>query len=657
MEDGTVAVRAARVRGIGARAGHWAKHNHQGAICIGFLGAVVLVAAFAPLLAPYGPLDADLLHPLAGPSWSHLLGTDAIGRDILSRLMYGARPTLVGVAECVGVAISLGVPLGLVAGYAKGMTDAVVTRVVDIVLAIPVMIILLTTVALFQQSLNAAMIVLGFLLTPAMIRITRAATMSVAEEPYVTAARVAGLRGEQILRRHILPRIAGPVAVTTALVAGTALILEVALNFLGLGVHPPNPTWGSMIFEASQVIDRQSWMLWPTGGTVALVVLTLVLLGDAVRDSRTAWQGGVVTRRRKPRDVVRRQLDEIQGEPRDVVRRQHGETQGEPRDALLSARDITVAFPSKDGEVIVVDGVGLDLLPGETLGVAGESGSGKTITALAVLGALPPNAHVTRGEWTYDGHDLTRLSAGGLRSIRGGALAYIPQEPLVSLDPSFPVGAQIAEAVHTHLGGSRSAARARAVELLASVNIVDPQAVARKYPHQISGGMAQRVAIARALAGEPRILIADEPTTALDVTVQAEILDLLRKTQHERGLSILLVTHDWGVVADICDRALVMYAGQVVESGPLEEIVYRPAHPYTQRLIAANPQLAARGEPLPVIEGTVPAPGEWEPVGCRFYSRCDIHEPGCLQGPIPLYGVEASHLARCIRSDDVRSVA
>ena len=557
--------------------------------------------------------------------------------------MYGARPTLVGVAESVGVAVSLGVPLGLVGGYAKGMTDAVVTRVVDVILAIPVMIVLLTTVALFQQSLDAAMIVLGFLLAPAMIRITRAATLSVAEEPYVTAARVAGLRGAQVLRRHILPRIAGPVAVTTALVAGTALLLEVALNFLGLGVHPPSPTWGSMIFEASQVVDRQSWMLWPTGGTVALVVLTLVLLGDAVRDSRTtAWRGSVVTRRRKPRDVVRRQ---------------QGETQGEPRDSLLSARNITVKFPSKDGEVTVVDGVGLDLLPGETLGVVGESGSGKTITALAVLGALPSNAHVTRGEWTYDGHDLTRLSAGGLRSIRGGALAYIPQEPLVSLDPSFPVGAQIAEAVRTHLGGSRSAARSRAVELLASVNIVDPEAVARKYPHQISGGMAQRVAIARALAGEPRILIADEPTTALDVTVQAEILDLLRKTQHERGLSILLVTHDWGVAADICDRALVMYAGQVVESGPLEEIVYRSAHPYTHRLIAANPQLAARGEPLPVIEGTVPTPGEWEPVGCRFYSRCDIHQPGCLEGAIPLYGVGASHLARCIRSDDVKSVA
>ena len=642
MEDGTSAIRAARARGIGARAGHWAKHNRQGAICIAFLGAVVLVAAFAPLLAPYSPLDADLLHPLAGPSWSHLLGTDAIGRDILSRLMYGARPTLVGVAECVGVAVLLGVPLGLVSGYAKGPTDAVVTRAVDIVLAIPVMIILLTTVALFQQSLHAAMIVLGFLLAPAMIRITRAATMSVAEEPYVTAARVSGLRGAQILRRHILPRIAGPVAVTTALVAGTALILEVALNFLGLGVHPPNPTWGSMIFEASQVIDRQSWMLWPTGGTVALVVLTLVLLGDAVRDSRTAWQGSAVTRRRKPRDVVGRQPDEAQGEPRD---------------ALLSARNITVAFPSTDGEVTVVDGVGLDLLPGETLGVVGESGSGKTITALAVLGALPPNAHVTRGEWTYDGHDLTRLTAGGLRSIRGGALAYIPQEPLVSLDPSFPVGAQIAEAVRTHLGGSRSAARARAVELLTSVNIDDPEAVARKYPHQISGGMAQRVAIARALAGEPRILIADEPTTALDVTVQAEILDLLRKTQRERGLSILLVTHDWGVVADICDRALVMYAGQVVESGPLEEIVFRSAHPYTQRLIAANPQLAGRGEPLPVIEGTVPAPGEWEPVGCRFYSRCDVHQPACLERPIPLGRAGASHLARCIRRDEVKSVA
>jgi peptide/nickel transport system permease protein len=638
----TAGVETARSRTRLAQAGAWVKTSPQGAICAGFLVAVVLVGVFAPFLAPSNPLAADLLHPLAGPSRSHLLGTDAVGRDILSRLIYGARPSLLGVAESVLVAFVLGVPLGLLAGYAKGKTDAIVTRLVDVLLAIPVIIILLTTVALFHQSLNAAMIVLGFLLAPVLIRITRAATLSVSEEPYVTAARVAGLRGAQVLRRHIFPRIVGPVAVATALLAGTALILETALNFLGLGVHPPNPTWGSMISDASQVIDRQSWMLWPTGGMVGLVVLALVLLGDAIRDSSTAaWQGGAVAPRRRPRQVARHLREDIRAELAD---------------ALLSVRNITVSFPSKI-ELTVVDGVDLDLLPGETLGVVGESGSGKTITALAVLGALPPNANVTRGRWMYDGRDLTRLSAGALRSIRGRALAYIPQEPQGSLDPSFPVGAQVAEAVRTHLGGSRAAARRRAVELLDSVNIIDPEAVARKYPHQISGGMAQRVAIARALAGEPRILVADEPTTALDVTVQAEILDLLRKTQDERGLSILLVTHDWGVVADICDRTLVMYAGQVVESGDLEQIIYRPAHPYTRRLIASNPQLARRGEALPVIEGTVPSPEEWEPIGCRFYDRCDVHLPACLEAAIPMGQIAGSHLSRCIRRTDLESVA
>jgi peptide/nickel transport system permease protein len=298
--------------------------------------------------------------------------------------------------------------------------------------------------------------------------------------------------------------------------------------------------------------------------------------------------------------------------------------------------------------------VSFDVKAGEILGIVGESGSGKTVTARSLLGLLPPTGHITAGSAVFQGEDLTVLGERELGRVRGSRIALVSQEPLSGLDPVFRVGSQLAEVVRRHQRLGRSAARARAVELLRTVRIPEPERVARRYPHELSGGMAQRVAIALALAGDPALLIADEPTTALDVTVQAEILALLRDLSARRDLAIVFVTHDWGVLADVCDRAVVMYAGEVVEEATVTDLYRTPRHPYTERLLAANPHLAPVADLLPTIPGSVPSPSRWE-TGCRFRPRCEYAREACAEQPIPLLVIGADRETRCIRHEEVVS--
>jgi peptide/nickel transport system permease protein len=315
-------------------------------------------------------------------------------------------------------------------------------------------------------------------------------------------------------------------------------------------------------------------------------------------------------------------------------------------DAVLSLRGLTVAID----DTPVVENISFDVRPGETLGLVGESGCGKSITGRAILGLLPAGGRVVAGSCVFDGRDLARLSQREYRGVRGSQIALISQEPLASLDPNRTVGAQLGQLVRLHQGGSRTAARKRVISLLEQVKMAEPPAVARRYPHELSGGMAQRVCIAAALVGSPRLLIADEPTTALDVTVQANILDLLRSVQQDTNMAILLVTHDWGVVADSCDRAVVMYAGQVVESTSVRAMFRQPLHPYTDGLLSSNPHGAPLGQELPAIRGRVPRPGTW-PAGCHFQSRCRLAQADCESGPIAIEEPASGRLTRCLHHD------
>ena len=296
--------------------------------------------------------------------------------------------------------------------------------------------------------------------------------------------------------------------------------------------------------------------------------------------------------------------------------------------ALLEVRGLQTCFPGSDGLLPVVDGVSFDLDRGEVVALVGESGSGKSMTALSMLRLTPKPGVITAGQVRLDGVDLLELPVTRMRTIRGGRIAMIFQEPMTSLNPVVRVGDQVVEAIRLHERATKAQARERVRVLFGEVGIPDPEARLQAYPHELSGGLKQRVMIAMALSTQPEILIADEPTTALDVTVQAQILALLRRLQQERGTAILLITHDLGIVNELADRVAVLYAGRLVESGPREALLSEPLHPYTQGLLRSMPARSRPGERLPEIPGVVPSASEW-PKGCRFSTRCPLRFEPC----------------------------
>ncbi|WP_199844157.1 dipeptide/oligopeptide/nickel ABC transporter permease/ATP-binding protein [Streptomyces sp. RTd22] len=626
-----------RARGVLRRPGTW--------LSLAWITVVVLGSLFASLLAPHDPLDQDLRRIYQGPSGTYWLGTDSLGRDVLSRLMHGGALSLLGSGEAVLVALFIGIPFGLLAGYRGGWADAVISRIAEALMALPVIIILLAVVAVYGRGFAVSMGALGVIFSAAIIRLVRATTAAVRSELYVDAARVSGLRAPRIVVRHVLPNVIAPVLIQSSLTLGTALLIQSGLGFLGLGPQPPAPNWGAGIAEAATAINQDAWLMVPTGGVLVLTVLAFNFLGDALRDAAPAGRGAAATGRFFGHSAL--PADSDAAEPADDG-------------VLLRVRGLVVSFPEDGGgDQPVVDGVGFDVRPGETVGLVGESGCGKTVTALSVLGLVPGAGHVAEGRILFDGADLARMPEKRLAAYRGKRIGYIAQEPMTALDPCFTIGSQLVEPLRRHRGLDRARARARAVELLGLVGIPRPEQICRAYPHQLSGGMAQRAAIALALTGEPDLLIADEPTTALDVTVQAEILDLLRSLQAELGMAMILVTHDLGVVADICDRAVVMYAGQVVEEGTVDQIFTAALHPYTRALLRSTPEREATAGPLPAIEGTVPLPRDW-PTGCRFAARCAYATEACSAAPVPMLVRDPApggpRAARCIRADSWKAV-
>ncbi|EKF20473.1 ABC transporter ATP-binding protein [Nitratireductor pacificus] len=319
---------------------------------------------------------------------------------------------------------------------------------------------------------------------------------------------------------------------------------------------------------------------------------------------------------------------------------------------LLSVEGLRVAARTRRRENLLIEDVSFDVREGEFLGIVGESGSGKSMTALSIMGLLPgPVVQATAGRVLLQGRDVLKMPDGDLRRLRGGAIGMIFQDPMTSLNPVQTIGRQIVEVVRLHEEISRPAAWERAVELLREVNIPAPEERAQAYPHQLSGGMRQRVMIAMAIACRPRLLIADEPTTALDVTIQAQILELLDRLRRERGMAVVLITHDLGVVSEYADRVLVMYSGRVVETAPVADLFAAPSHPYTRGLLNSVPPLSEEVEELRAIEGQPPTPGAW-PAGCRFRPRCDESRPACARWDVRLVSVDPGHSAACLLLDD-----
>ncbi len=585
-----------------------------------FLFILVIVAILGPLLAPYDPNAGAIQDILAPPSPEHPLGADSSGRDVLSRLLAATQVSIAAAALATVTALTIGVIAGLLAGYYRGWLDSVTSWFTSLVMALPGIVVLLAARTILGPSVWLAMLVFGIILSPAYFRLVYAAVSGVRNELYIDAARVSGLSDSRIIGRHILSVVRAPIIIQSAIIAGIAIAIQSGLEFLGLG-DLAVPTWGAMLNDAfANIYQAPILMLWPALA-ISLTCIALTLLANSMRD---ILERTVAVRRRRRRVVTTGTgsiasvttslslsggdaLEEIEfvTEQPEVV---HPDDEASSRltgDALLRIQGLRVAYnQGREAPIEVVHGVSLDIRPGEIHGLVGESGSGKTQTAFAVLGVLPRGGEVTAGSIRFDGTELADGSSHAYRGIRGTRIAYIPQEPMSNLDPSFRIGFQLVQPLRKSLGLSKKEATQKALDLLARVGIPDPERTFRAYPFEVSGGMAQRVLIAGAVSTEPDLIIADEPTTALDVTVQAEVLDLIRDLQRERGMAVLLVTHNFGVVSDLCDRVTVMQQGRFVETGPVRSILRTPQHPYTRSLLGAildgGP---ARGE-LVVSEGS-----------------------------------------------------
>lgn len=566
-----------------------------GAIWLVLLTLACIAVPFLPLA---DPLEQDLMAALQGPSGQHLLGTDALGRDVLSRILWGGQSALLGSAEAVIVAILLGVTFGIVAGYRGGWLNGLATRTAELIFALPAMVVLLALAAVLGTNIAASMAAFGVLISASYLRMAQSSTLAVRNELYVDAAKVSGLSTPRIVFGHVLPNVIGPIIVMSSLTFGAALLVQASLGFLGLGPPPPAPTWGGMIAEASTNLYRHPWLLVPTGLVLAFTILAANLIGDALRDGdgRKHRVSLLIRTPRTPGTAPESSGHaSSSASANDVTAAPTPQPDADASDRLLEVRDLGVTFSPEDWGPRVVDGISFGIDRGEIVAVVGESGSGKTMTALSIVGILPAPGHVCQGSIEFDGVDVTGLPENELARYRGRRIGMISQEPMMALDPCFTVAWQLTGPIRRHRHVGRAEARQIARTLLSEVGLPDVDAVLKSYPHQLSGGMAQRVAIAIALAGEPELLIADEPTTALDVTVQAGILDLLRSLQATHGMAIMFVTHDLGVVADIAQRAVVMEKGKIVERASIDDLFANPQHPYTRSLIGATPSLIDLG--------------------------------------------------------------
>ncbi|EFL32006.1 ABC transporter permease [Streptomyces viridochromogenes DSM 40736] len=615
------------------------------AVC--FLTVVVLVALLAPALAPHDPLDQQ--PPVDGtghPSAGHWMGQDSLGRDILSRLMYGARWSLAIGLGATALALVVGALLGAVAATSRKAVDETLMRCLDVVMAFPGIALAAVLVAVFGGGITVLICAIAFLFTPPVARVVRANVLDQYGEDYVTAERVIGARTPHIVLKHVAINCAAPVLVFCTVQVAEAIVFEASLSFIGAGVRPPDPSWGSVIADGKNMVLTGGWWATVFPGLLMLVtVLSLNILSEGASD---AWAAPSARQVDAPEDDRLEAPEPGSGEVvqlpglAEAARRLRARARDLPRDGqpVLAVENLAVGFEQRHGGVDVVDGISFEVRPGEVLGLVGESGCGKSLTALAVMGLQPKGARV-RGQVRFDQRDLLAEPMRVRRRLLGHEMAMIYQDALSSLNPAMTIRAQLGQVVRR--GGRRTPA-----ELLTMVGL-DPERTLRSYPHELSGGQRQRVLIAMALSRDPKLIVADEPTTALDVTVQAQVMELLLRLREELGFALILVSHDLALVADVTDRVVVMYGGQIVETGVTADLVEAPAHHYTRGLLGSVLSLESSQERMTQIRGVVPSPADF-PAGCRFADRCPRASETChatapvLAGP-PAHTVACHHPA------------
>jgi peptide/nickel transport system permease protein len=604
------------------------------------VAAIVLVVLAAPFLPLPNPDATDVAHRLRPPfTPGHFLGTDQVGRDILARLMWGTRLSLaVGVAAALAAA-TIGSLIGLSAAFYGGFVDNVLMRGIDMLMAFPYLLLALAIVAALGPGLINAMLAIIIVNIPFFARGVRGATLSIVHADFIAAARLSGLSDAHVVATELFPNVLPGIVIGVSTTIGWMILETAGLSFLGLGAQPPQADLGGMLGDGRNLIQVAPHVATIPGLVILVLAIGINLLGDGLRDvlDPKLKSGGLARVQARTAAAGR------------ATRQKDLALPGAEARLPLVVRSLRTHF--KIGRQIhrAVDGVSFVVKPGEAVGLVGESGSGKTVTALSIasLVATPPGM-IVGGEILHHGEDLVGAPLSRLQAIRGRAIAYVFQDPLTTLNPLLPVGAQIAESIVSHQGLAPAAAMRRAVELMEAVRIPDAAIRSRSYPHELSGGQRQRIGIAMALANDPEVIVADEPTTALDVTTQAQVLAVLKELRAARGAALVFISHDVGVVAEVCDRVHVMYGGRIVESGRVADVLETPRHPYTQRLLACVPRLGRPDRAIRPIEGLPPAANALPP-GCAFAPRCELAEARCRRGEIELTPVGEEHWARCIR--------
>jgi oligopeptide/dipeptide ABC transporter ATP-binding protein len=573
-----------------------------GAAAATLLAAVLLLALFAPILLADRASAFDTSQILRGPSAQHWMGTDALGRDIFARVLVAARLSVLLAISATAIGVVIGLVLGTVSLVLGARVGRFVTAGVNIAVAFPGLLLALFFAVIFGVGATGALLAIGFAVAPGFARLTQTLVAQIAGLDYIAAARIAGVGRLRLLARHVLPNVGEPLVVNATIVAGNALLAFAGLSFLGLGVQAPSYDWGRLLGEGLSSIYIHPAAALAPGVAVVLAGLAFNLFGEAIAKgigARTpTYPGRPVEARLTPSPV--------------------------DDGSLLAVKNLRVSF----GPVSPVRGVSFTLRKGEAVGIVGESGSGKSLTALAVARLIESPGEVSADRLDFAGSDL--LASTDPRLL-GTSLAMVFQDPMTSFNPTKRVGRQLAEVAQVHQGLNRRDALARAVDRLRSVRIPAAQRRARQFPHELSGGMRQRAMIGMGLMDTPQLIIADEPTTALDVTVQRQVLRLLESIRTDDNVALLLISHDITVVSHVCDRVLVMYAGRIVEDLPAADLYAHARHPYTRALLAAVPDMATdRDEPLAVIPGRPVDPAQL-PAGCAFAARCPLATDECRE--------------------------
>ena len=606
---------------------HWRAMTLGARISLIVLVLIALTAIFAQWIAPHDPLEIFVARQ--APDAQFLFGTDDKGRDVLSRMMYGARYSLVIGLGATAFALVCGSIIGSIAAVARKWVSEVIMRCLDVIMSFPGIALAATFVIVFGNSVPSLIFAIGFLYIPQIARIVRANVVSEYNQDYVRAVVVAGARAPWILVKHVIRNCLAPVMVFTIVLVADAIVFEASLAFISAGIPEPTPTWGNILADARNgVLAGRWWQALFPGLAIMITVLCLNILSEGITDAMAAAPKAPV----KAADdalAANREADKLVADPTlayaaqsemleqrlaelQAVEKTRGDRFPARTDVppILEVKDLCIKFP-RHGDVNVVDHVSFVVRPRQTMGLVGESGCGKSITSLAIMGLLDPKAHIT-GEVLYDGQNLLAMDAKQMNALRGREIAMIYQDALSSLNPSMLIKSQMKQL--TSRGGTRSAE-----ELLELVGL-DPKRTLDSYHHELSGGQRQRVLIAMALTRDPKVIIADEPTTALDVTVQKQVIELLNKLQKELGFAMVFVSHDLALVAEVANSITVMYAGQVVEQGPVTDILCHPVHEYTRGLLGSVLSIEAGGDRLHQVPGSVPSPRDF-PTGDRFTPR------------------------------------